>query len=397
MRYILVCLIAAMMLAGLPCGGFAQQGDTEMSVTAEGSAAVTNKDIAKAEDEALADAKRNAVEAAVGVFVKAETLGKNYQVVEENILTKSEGYIASWSKVEGSRGVKNVEGNQLLTIKISAKVKLTSLISDMSNIEEIYNAMQRPKVMVLVREECLGKPCPDLPVSAQAIMRSLQDRKFDVVDPEVIKRVIQKQSVRLMLEKGDTKAAAALAEDEGAEILVLGTAKAVETKGDDFTGGEVKSCSATVSARLVYADTGEVLFTPKLCEGRGASFSDASEAATTALDQAGGRLITADSKRFTEQVLASWARQVQNGRVLRLVASNISYDGFSALKGVIRDFRGHVEFVGQPKYTGKTATFSVRTKLTPEAFRDRLSGAKVGKKKIVIESITGAVTCLALK
>lgn len=396
MRYIVLCIVA-FLLVGLPWRACAQQGDTEMTVTAEGSAAVTSGDIAKAEDEALADAKRNAVEKAVGVFVKSETLGQNYQVVEEKILTKSEGYIASWSKVEGSRNVKSVEGNQLLTIKISAKVKLINLISDMTDIEEVYNSMQRPRVMVLVREVCLGKQCQELPVSAQAIMRTLQDRKFDVVDPEVIKRVIRKQSVRAMLDKGDAKAAATLAEDEGAEILVLGTAKAVEAKADDFTGGEIKSCSARINARLVYADTGEVLFTPKPCEGKGASFSDISEAASTALDEAGSRLINADSKRFTEQMLASWARQVQNGRLLKIVASNISYDDFSALKGVIRDFRGHVEFVGQPKYTGKTAMFSVRSKLTPELFRDRLNGAKVGKKKVAIESVTGAVTCLTLK
>lgn len=380
----------------MPLRVFAQSGDVEMTVVAEGAAAVVGSDLGRAEDEALADAKKNAVEQGIGVFVKSETLGKNYQVVEQTILTKSEGYIASWSKVEGSRKVEKVESNQLLTIKISAKVKLLNLVNALSDIEAIYEAMERPKVMVLINEQNLGRPSEDLPASAAALMRDLGDKKFDVVDPEVVRSLIAKESTRAVLERGDAQAAALLAMKEGAEVLVLGSAKS--TKQDvEQLAGVVSTASALLTARIVYADTGDVLYTSKQTRATGASTSSVEEAGLDALDKAGTALLTSDQDRFASQVIARWAKEAQNGRVYKVTADNITYSEMTALKKVIAEFRGHVGFVGSPNYTGKTGTFSVKSRLTPEQFRERLSEAKVSGKRVEITNVSGATTSLVLK
>lgn len=370
--------------------------DVETSIIAEGVAAVVNGDLGRAEDEALNDAKRNAVEQAIGVFVKSETLGEDYQVVKETILTKSEGYITTWSKVEGSRKVETIEGNQLLKIKVSAKVGLTSLIDALSDIEEVYNAIQRPRIMVLVAETNLGKPTGDMPASSAAIIRTLQDRKFDVVDPTVVEQLKRKESVKAIMERGDVKAASLLAMDQGAEILVLGNAKSTITKAPYDLNEDVKTCSATLNARIVYADTGEILFTSKPTEGRGASFNSNEEAGVKALDDAGSRLITGDSQRFTSQVIARWAKEVQNGRVLRLATSDISYEEFNALKKAIREFRGHVDFVRE-NYESHKGTLDVRTKLSPDEFRERLMDIKVGRKSLDVDRTFGSVTSLSFR
>lgn len=397
MRRLVVCVIA-LVLVSAPWRAVAQQqGDVEMSVTAEGSAAVIAGDVGRAEDEALVAAKRNAVEQGVGVFVKSETLGKNYQVVEDSILTKSEGYITSWAKVEGSRKVEKVDKDTLLTIKITAKVKLLDLIDAMTDVEEIYNSMQRPRVMVLISEENLGRRADDLPESASAIMRTLQDKKFDVVDPEVTRRIVAKEAARAVIERGDTKAAAVLAQDEGAEILVLGSAKSSEQNLPSEVGDSVKAASALLSARIVYADTAEVLYTAKQTDGRGVSTSNVHDAGMKALDDAGNKLITSDSQRFTAQVLARWAKEVQNGRVMRVIANGVAYSDLTSLKKALREFRGFVEFVGQEKFSGKTATINVRSKLTLDQFRERLGETKVGKKHVQIDLVSGAVTAVTLK
>lgn len=397
MRPVLMCALA-LVLVCLPLCSLAQdQGDVEMSVIAEGSAAVVGGDIGRAEDEALTDAKRNAVEQGVGVFVKSEALGKDYQVVEQTILTKSEGFVSSWEKVEGSRKTEKVGKDTLLSLKIKAKVKMLNLINAMTDIEEIYNSMQRPRIMVLMSEDVAGQRNSDLPASASAIMRTLQDRNFDVVDPEVTAKVIAKEAARAILERGDAKAAAVIAQDEGAEILVLGSAKASRQVLPEDAGDAIKAASALLSARIVYADTGEVLYTAPQTKGRGVSTSDVTEAGLKALDDAGSRLITEDNQRFTAQVLARWAKEIQSGRVVRVVASGVAYSDLTALKKALREFRGFVEFVGQEKFQGKTATISVRTKLALDQFRERLSELKVGKKKVSIDNVSGAVTSLTLK
>jgi hypothetical protein len=371
------------------------QGEVETTVVTEGIAAVVGGDLARAEDEAISDAKRNAVEQAIGVFVKSETLGENYQVVQETILTKSEGYITWWEKVEGSRRVEKIEQHELLKIKIKAKVGLIKLIDDMSDIEEVYNSMQRPRIMVLIAEENLGRSCAETPASL-AVIRSLQDRRFDVVDPEVVEQIKQRESARAIVERGDAQAAARLALEQGAEILVLGKAKSSKSDVPYGLDDSVNCCSARLDARIVYGDTGQNLFTPKPSEGRGASFADFQDAGLKALEDAGSRLISADARRFAAQVLARWAREVQNGRVLRVIAEGVSYDEFAALKKAIREFRGHVGFARE-SYEGRKGSLDVRTKLSPDEFHERLAAVKIGRKRVEITRTFGTVTSVTLK
>ena len=371
----------------------------DLTVTAEGSGAVVDGDMAKAKDDALADAKKNAVEQGVGVFVSAKTLGEDYAVVEKTILTKSEGYISSWTIVEGSQKVEKFEGSQLLSIKIKAKIGMLNLISDLSDMEEVYNAMKRPKVMVLISEKNMGKKPEELPASAVSIMSALQDKKFDVVDPEVIKQLIQEQSTRVALETGDAKAAGVIAMKKGAQILVLGTASAKAVDLSDIAGDDVKSASALLSVRIVYADTGEVLYvTSKSIQGRGVSVSDEEEAGTKALEDAGSKLISNDTNRFTQQILARWAKESQQGRVFRVVVNGVKDSEFEAIKTAIQKFRGYVNFVGDSSYEGKQGSVDVKFTMPLDSFRSNLRKVKVNKKVIEISRTSGTVTeCLLEK
>ncbi len=397
MRSLIIACLAALLAACIPCVVLGQNQNPAIEVTAEGSAAVIGGDLGRAEDDAVIVAKRNAVEQAVGVFVKSEALGKDYQVVEQTILTKSNGFVASWEKIEGSRKVEKEGNDSLLSIKIRAKVKAIELVDALSDAEAIYNAMQRPKVMVVINEDNMGQKSDDFPASGAAIMRALQERNFDLVDPEIVKKVIAREAARATFERDDPKAAAVIAQDQGAEILVLGKAKATKQDLPDFAGSAIKAASANLTVKLVYADTGEVLYTSVPVEGRGKSTSDASEAGRDALNKAGEALMGADGKRFASQVLARWASEIQNGRTLRLIANGVSYSDVTALQKVLKEFSGFQGFVGQLKYQGKTATIELRTKMSPDQFRERLSETKVGKKKIEVEMASGAVTAVSLK
>ncbi len=417
LKYMIFCLIA-LIIAIAPAYCVVPENG-EMLVTAEGSAAVVNGDIAKADDEAISDAKRNAVEKALGVFVKSDTIGSDYQVAEDTILTRSEGYISEWNKIPDSRKIETIEGHELLTIKINAKVRLVNLIDDATNIEPIYNAVLRPKVMVLIIDEIDGRKCDGVGTSATAIMRGLQKRGFDVVDPDVINGILKKQSTSSSFESlrmaqgglktaqgglktkqsdlgiADLKSASELAVKQGAEILLLGTARASDGPTDDT--GNITCANAVIDARLVYADTAQLLYTAKLVKGRGVAFSDNAEAKTRALNDAGNRFMASDSPSFTSQVLATWAIEVQSGRVYRVVANGLSFDQISLLKKALIDLRGHVQFVGDADFGKQRTILNVRNRLTPQQFRDRLSAIKLGKKTIEIEESSSLVTYIRLK
>ena len=73
--------------------------DGQIPVTSEGFAAVIG-DAGAAQDEARRDALRLAVEQAVGVVIESSTLVVNYELVEDEVRTRSEGYVASHTVVE---------------------------------------------------------------------------------------------------------------------------------------------------------------------------------------------------------------------------------------------------------------------------------------------------------
>ena len=99
------------------------------------TAASENGDIAKVmgrgvginETEALKDAYRDAVERAVGLFVDAETIAKNDEIVKDQILTQSNAYIQKFEKID----VSQTDG--LYHVKILAEIKKAPLVAKVSS------------------------------------------------------------------------------------------------------------------------------------------------------------------------------------------------------------------------------------------------------------------------
>jgi len=82
---------------------------------------VKGKGVGVDEAAALKDAYRDAVETAVGLYVDAEQLMKNDEVIKDQILTQSNAYI------EGYKEISRTADNGLVTIKIVASVRTRTL------------------------------------------------------------------------------------------------------------------------------------------------------------------------------------------------------------------------------------------------------------------------------
>ncbi|MEJ2096483.1 MAG: hypothetical protein P8Y38_04940, partial [Deltaproteobacteria bacterium] len=62
-----------------------------METTAEGVGVIVDNNTAQAKDQAVQDALRLAVEQAAGIMVASETLVQNYEVLRDQIYSKSQG------------------------------------------------------------------------------------------------------------------------------------------------------------------------------------------------------------------------------------------------------------------------------------------------------------------
>ena len=79
-------------------------------------------------DEAIKDAFRHAVRQIVGAVVDAETLVENDEVIDDKVLTYSDGFIKSYEEVAGSKKVKN----GLHRIKIKAQVERGKVVAKLN-------------------------------------------------------------------------------------------------------------------------------------------------------------------------------------------------------------------------------------------------------------------------
>ncbi|MCC6446438.1 MAG: hypothetical protein IT210_23675 [Armatimonadetes bacterium] len=383
----LMCL-----LAFLPAclGAETAANRDSVEVVAEGVAAV-GSDIGKAEDEALTDALKNAVEQGVGVFVKAEALGRNYEMVKETILTRSEGYVRRWSRIEGSRRIDKKNG--LLRLKIRATISLLGLIQDISEMEAVYEAVRRPRVMVALAEKNLGKPLLDEHPAEVALTRQLQEKGFDVVDREMSASLRKSDQAMHGLMQGDRRLAAAIGAETGAEILMVGSASSAAAirpgEGSPYDIGEsVSAAVARCDVKAISSDSGEVLLAAQVRDVGAPSFGEESDAGRAALEEAGSRLLEENRELFVKRLLARWARELTQGRIVQVVVSRASYRQMETLKEKVRAFRGHQALVRE-SYTAGLCRLDVRTRLDGSAFRSRLAALKLDGKSLSILRVTG--------
>ena len=200
MRYLLptsLVFLICLFLAN-PNSVFSQDKGKTQEVIGEG--------VGTSADLALKDAFRNAVRQVVGAYVDAETLVKNDELVEDKILTYSNGFIKTFSEVEGS---KKVQGG-IYRVKIKAVVETGSVIAKLkaSNISikevdgkglfaEVVSKMDSEKdAAALLKKSFEGFPrsCMKIEVKGEPKLLEKSDTKAIVliqievsVDPKAYK------------------------------------------------------------------------------------------------------------------------------------------------------------------------------------------------------------------
>lgn len=95
---------------------------------------VKGKGVGANKAEALKDAYRDAVERAVGLFVDAEQMIKNDEILKDQVLTQSNAYIEKYDLIKES------EADGLVHVDILAVVRKSALVTKVSAIMPVQNA-----------------------------------------------------------------------------------------------------------------------------------------------------------------------------------------------------------------------------------------------------------------
>ncbi|MBI3398749.1 MAG: hypothetical protein HY026_05910 [Deltaproteobacteria bacterium] len=347
-------------------------------VSATGVAPFTPGGEAKAKDMAIQDAMRKAVEQAVGTMVAAETMVSDYQVLRDNVFTKTQGYIQKYDVANAGP-----KGN-LYEVTISATVAVENLKNDLAALGLLHARVEKPRVLFMIAEQNIGQEFIfwwhwwgdvkavgqqfDMSASETAMKEEFINKGFNIVDISVATGKIDISNAYRIADLTDT-GAKEIGRKLGAEIVVKG--KALAKAGPRTPGSSVGSYLADITASVIRVDNGAVLASAR---GHGVSrhISEVT-GGTEALERAAREL----SGKMIDQISAKWTQEVQAGGLIQITVRGIEeYSDLANFKDTIKAQIRGVNAVYQRSVEGGEATIEVDYKGSAQQLADEISKKK---------------------
>ncbi len=295
----------------------------EKVVIVEGKAEGTS---IKAEDEAMNDALRNAVEQGVGVFVDSQTIVQEYKLIGDEIYIQAKGYVRSYQIL------KTMKEKGLTRVTIRAVVGLTKLKYDLMALNLIKTLKGDPRIMVTISEIVDGR----LALSHTAeieLEKILLARNLNLVDKS---RVDINKARDVALNYNDYQRAAAFGYEIGAEIVVTGQVLAEYSGVENLYGSDFHFYSCLLELRVVRSDTARLLIAESLGpfrKGASTRLGARSMVVKVAVEKVG--------EKFLDKLFEQWRQEVVGyNRILLTIVGIDSEDILQNLEANIRNFRG---------------------------------------------------------
>lgn len=366
----LIC-IALQFFPAMPERAFAQTPEPAIkTIDAAGYAPFSGVNAAIARDAAIEDALRKAVEQAVGTLVSAETMVENFQVLNDNVYTKTQGYIKDYSVLN------ETQSQGLYQVTVRATVAIGGLKNDLDALGVLYARAEKPKVLFLIAEQNIGHrhyvfwwwgrseymgETVDMSAAETALKESFLGRGFNVVDGSGRLDGIEISNAYRVADLTND-GARQIARKFSAEIVVKG--KALAKEGPRTPGSQVGSYIADITVEAIKVDNGAVLASAR---GHGTSrhVSDVTggvEAISRASNEAADRLV--------EQIAAKW----QSGNIVTLRLGNIKdFKKIADFKNALKTRIKGVKAVYQRGFEGDQAVFELDTRSSTQNIADDLS------------------------
>ena len=365
-----------------------------VNASAEGVGVIIDDNTAIARDQAIQDALRLVVEQAAGTMVSSETLVQNYEVLRDQIYSKSQGYIQRYEVTDES-----VEGN-LYKVKIQASVAAGNLKNDLMALGLLMARKNMPRVMIMVAEQNIGMHyysywwgvkagTADLSITENVLMEKLTRKGFHIVDHAMTSKTLEIKAP-YKIESLNNDAVRSIGNLYDAEVVIYG--KALSKLAGSVLGTSMKSAQADISLRVVSTDTGRVIASST--HHAAAVHPNEVTAGAEALKIA----TNAIADQLLNQVVNQWSQDVSGGSLIRLVVSDIpSYRHLVKLKEMIQKRVRGVSGLYQRDFNAGTATLDVSVPVTSQKLADELVVIDYGEFAIDITNITQNSISLKMK
>lgn len=294
-----------------------EKADDLQMVVADGTGTASKK-------VALANAFVNAVQLAIGVQVKSETIVENAQLIKDKIYAKSEGYVKKWEVVEERK-----EGESFY-VKIKAWIGKGELNKELFlngiDVEQVYDWIGKPRILVMVTDYIDGKPA--LSSFAQTEIESLlKGRGITILSSQQL-TAIQKRDATLSFDNPDK--AIALGARFGAEIVITGKSVANYSRTLDIGGFKQIFYSTQVDVKAYRTSTAEILMSKAYTEIPGdadTSSMGKHDAAVRSIQN----MVKGNGKDIVFQIVKNWYEGMSKAKTYQVIVTGIKNSELTAL------------------------------------------------------------------
>lgn len=355
----------------------------EITVTSTGLGVIIAGDVGKARDEALNDALRKAVEQAVGTIISARSVVENAVLIQDNIYSKTSGYIKSYNLV---REGKSVNIPNTYEVAITATVSKASIKDDLAALGILIERKGFPRMMVLIEEKNIEqhqwvREAHNLNTAEQKVQEIFRNKGFEFVDQKTAFRNLQRDQ-EMAINRGDTEAAVALGNRSGAEVIITGNAIAKKSSATVELGGMI-SVQANVNMRAIRTDNADIIA------------SASASAPQVHIDDVTGGVMAIQkatekvAEQLSEQIISTWSEDLASGMRVNLIVHNIqSFGDLNDFKFVLKDYVRGTKSVDMRSFSSGVAEFDLETTSTANDIAESLTGKEIEKFRVEVLGVT---------
>lgn len=359
--------------------------NSPVTVDVEGYATIEGGKKSAAREDALKSAFRIAIEQVVGVMVKSKTVVSDSALLNDKIFSKSAGFIKTY-KINSE----TFEGNAC-RVNVKATVSAVRLEKSLNDVGLLSKKLGKPRVAIIITEQNIGNDAPvgsldDGSINAgvaDSVIHALFEKKgYNLVDRNTLVALAKREGT--LSESGaisSNDAAIQVAAGGGAEVVIIGQAVA-KAGASALSGTNMRTADATVSARVVDADSGQLI----------TSHSSNSRAVNVNPTAGGSEAIKKATEELAEKlhqkIVTKWTNKVTGTRTARLVIKGMDFVNITKFQDTLREQVGHVEETVERGFKDGVLTLDAEINGNARELADELTSTSVDGFKFKVISFT---------
>ncbi|MEO1335173.1 MAG: hypothetical protein AAFV29_06000, partial [Myxococcota bacterium] len=311
--------------------------------------------------------------------VSAESISKNFQLIEDTIYARASGFVRRYRIVDErpERGV--------YAVRIKADVDDKAVVDDLTLIMKT-----RPRVIIMIAEQNVGREgfsywwgakglVSDMRFLSNALVREWRPKGFKFVDPALladdlkVKGALRKPAL-------SNASAVSVARNTDADVVIVG--KVLVTDGGPVMQGvDMRSFNAVATLRALNVDTAEIIAVAN--QSATAAHIDPNVGGRAAVQNLAPR-VSADLEK---QIVSQWTSQAAGARELELVVKGASAKVARSIERTIRERIRGVESVRLRRRRARRAWYDVRVRASADNFGEDLQEKALSRFGLELKSV----------